>query len=693
MTTDYAAQKAAIDVLDLPLEHVDPNPLNTRKKYDQVALEELAASIKSLGLLQRVIARPKDGRFELIIGERRRRAALLAGLAMIRAEVWHDVDDETAVEMIIVENSQRADVAPIEEADGFLYLHEKRNLTFEEIARKTGKSARLVYYRVKLARNLKEPARQALADGLILQQTADALALIDDEARQGEALEDVLPPWQYDGATGKEVRGAALPWAKAKPRIERFLAVPLDQAPFDLADPTLVRGCGGGDGSCNACPMRTTVQPALFSGVVDGDVCTNRDGYEQKVAAHRLRQLDEAKKRGLKVLSAKAAAVAFVRGGLHDTTAPGGEWVKASEHVIDYDRESPTWAAAFGDKLPKPTHAALGPSGNVVELYRSKDLIGLAKREGISLERPRPEPQDEARENAAAAPRAAPSMPRSSPKRAPAAPSGPSAARQAEQAEAQRKRELEFKIEDAVALRQVEELVANAEKASNGPKFWKPLVEAAIRHIAASSYGPGRSIAERRLKLKHGNDVEGALLAASRRMNDRQRAGLLVELLNAEYRDGVGGEAAEYFSAFGVETRAIELAVRAELDRRQRRRRRRNRRARPRRRSRPRRPASSRCPPPRPPTGTRPRCARKTARCPGRGTAARCTASARSTTSSTWATSRTAAARTARRSRCSSRAPAPPTRTAPSGASRRPRRRGGRSVSAAPRSAARQLRP
>lgn len=537
---DYAKHKGSIDVLDLPLEHLAPNPLNTRKKFDQAALEELAASIKSLGLLQRVIARPKDGHFELIIGERRRRAALLAGLETIRAEVWHDVDDETAVEMILVENSQRADVAPIEEADGFLWLHEKRGLSYEEIAAKTGKSTRLVYYRVKLARNLAEPARQALADGSILQQTADMLALIEDPARQKEALDDALPEPQWDSASGEYVRGpgaAPRSFGDAKKRIERHLALPLAKAVFDLEDTTLVRNCGGGDGSCMTCPRRTMTQPALFEGVVDGDVCTFREGYDSKVAAYALRLAAAARKSGLKVLSKREERAAFPNELHYGSTSFGSEYAMAKEHADETDSRSPTWTTALLDKLPRPTHAVIdAASGTVVELYRRKDLRDVAKANGIELKA--------ATTTSAASPRPAGRT----------APPGNS------------RQEIEDRVERRVEALQAEQLVEIVKREVKKPGIWLKLVVATLR--ALGRYGNvAADVAARRGGARGGRMPHEALEVLAKKLKEPERAALLVELLHVNQVDYSGtDEPREFLIAFGVKTKEIEAAARLELD-------------------------------------------------------------------------------------------------------------------------------
>jgi ParB family transcriptional regulator, chromosome partitioning protein len=124
---------------EIPVELIDPNPNQTRKTFDEGSLGELAESIKANGVVQPILLRPRaDGRFQLIAGERRWRASKLIEKKTIPA-ILRQVSDEQAMEITIVENLQRADLNPIEQARGFERLSREFNMTHEQISVRTGK--------------------------------------------------------------------------------------------------------------------------------------------------------------------------------------------------------------------------------------------------------------------------------------------------------------------------------------------------------------------------------------------------------------------------------------------------------------------------------------------------------------------------------------------------------------------------
>lgn len=141
-------------VRDLALDQIDRNPYQTRTRWDEAALNELAASIRSSGVLQPITVRPVNGRFQLITGERRFRASQLAGKPSIPAIV-RQVSNEQAMEMTIIENLQREDLNAMEQARAFERLSREFNLTQEQMAQRTGKDRSSV---ANFMRLLKLPA-------------------------------------------------------------------------------------------------------------------------------------------------------------------------------------------------------------------------------------------------------------------------------------------------------------------------------------------------------------------------------------------------------------------------------------------------------------------------------------------------------------------------------------------------------
>jgi len=132
-------QGGTADIMRIPVDMIEPNPFQPRMNFDQEALDELADSIRTLGLIQPITVRRKaDGRYQIISGERRFRAGRLAGLDMMPAYI-RDTNDQGMLEMAIVENIQRENLDPIEVAMSYQRLIEECSLTQEQMAVRVGK--------------------------------------------------------------------------------------------------------------------------------------------------------------------------------------------------------------------------------------------------------------------------------------------------------------------------------------------------------------------------------------------------------------------------------------------------------------------------------------------------------------------------------------------------------------------------
>ena len=167
------------DVLLIPVDMIEPNPFQPRMSFDQEALDELADSIRTLGLIQPITVRKKvEGRYQIISGERRFRACRLAGMTMIPAYI-RDANDPGMLEMAIVENIQREDLDPIEVAMSYQRLIEECSLTQEQMAIRVGKKRASVTNYLRL---LKLPAKiqHDLKVGLLSVGHAKVLLGIED---------------------------------------------------------------------------------------------------------------------------------------------------------------------------------------------------------------------------------------------------------------------------------------------------------------------------------------------------------------------------------------------------------------------------------------------------------------------------------------------------------------------------------
>lgn len=164
----------------VPIEHISRNPRNPRRYFDESDLQDLSISIRQHGIVQPVVVRTVGENFEIIAGERRWRAAQLAGLVEIPVIV-RDVDDRTALEIAIVENVQRADLNPLEEALGYELLVAEHGYTQNDLGDIIGKSRSHVANSLRLLK-LPNPVREMLAAGDLSAGHARALVSTSDPA-------------------------------------------------------------------------------------------------------------------------------------------------------------------------------------------------------------------------------------------------------------------------------------------------------------------------------------------------------------------------------------------------------------------------------------------------------------------------------------------------------------------------------
>jgi ParB family chromosome partitioning protein len=145
------SQTRSVGVRVVPVDRIDPNPQQPRLAFNEETLLELAASIKEHGVLQPILVRPLDGhRYELIAGERRWRASKLAGLTTIPALI-EEIDDDTALEIAIIENLQREDISPLDEAAMFDRMVNEHGYSIRKLADKLGKDKGYLENRLRLA--------------------------------------------------------------------------------------------------------------------------------------------------------------------------------------------------------------------------------------------------------------------------------------------------------------------------------------------------------------------------------------------------------------------------------------------------------------------------------------------------------------------------------------------------------------
>ena len=179
--------KKAGTVLRVGVEEIRPNPRQPRRSFDQKGLEELADSIRRYGVLQPLTVRRLEEGFELVAGERRLRAAKLAGLHEVPCIVA-EVEAEDSALLALVENLQRRDLGFFEEAEAMARLMEEFGLTQEEVARRVGKSPSAVANKLRLLR-LGEPERHVVTEGGLSERHARSALRLADSAERLAALE------------------------------------------------------------------------------------------------------------------------------------------------------------------------------------------------------------------------------------------------------------------------------------------------------------------------------------------------------------------------------------------------------------------------------------------------------------------------------------------------------------------------
>lgn len=197
-------------VADIEVDRVVPNPYQPRRDFDPGALDELAASIVQLGVIQPITVRQTDDGYEIISGERRLRASKLAGLKRIPAYV-RDAGTEEMLEMALVENVQREQLNPIEVALGYQRLIDEVGLTQEQVADRVGKNRATVANTLRLLR-LPPRVQASLRDNRISAGHARALITLDDESEQVRITEDI----EEKGLSVREVEDRVRAYQQAK---------------------------------------------------------------------------------------------------------------------------------------------------------------------------------------------------------------------------------------------------------------------------------------------------------------------------------------------------------------------------------------------------------------------------------------------------------------------------------------------
>jgi len=177
-------------ILELEIDKIEANPLQPRKNFDESKIEELSESIKENGIIQPIIVRKTDEKYEIIAGERRYRAAKQAKLSKIPVIV-KEAEDEKSLEIAVIENIQREDLNPVEEGEAYKLLIEKYGYTQEKLAQKLGKKRTTITNKLRILK-LPQDIKNAIKNGDISSGHARAMLSIESELEQAEIAKQII---------------------------------------------------------------------------------------------------------------------------------------------------------------------------------------------------------------------------------------------------------------------------------------------------------------------------------------------------------------------------------------------------------------------------------------------------------------------------------------------------------------------
>lgn len=260
------------------------SPMNPRKEFHQESIEQLAESIKQVGILQPIIARPntsvkqkKIQIYEVICGARRLSAAVIADLQEVPVIV-RDLTDEEAFDLMITENLQRKEVSPLEEASAFQSLINKGKYDYYSLADRFGKSVTYIRHRLKL-NDLSQDFKKLLSEDVITVSHAFEIAKLEDVYQQELFKEEFKDRHQYwNCPTLRQLKG----------NIERRFTLKLIDAPFNLTDATLDKRAG----ACVGCLKNTASDTSLFPDSPETGLCLDSICFNHKLHTHLTREIE-----------------------------------------------------------------------------------------------------------------------------------------------------------------------------------------------------------------------------------------------------------------------------------------------------------------------------------------------------------------------------------------------------------------
>ncbi len=437
--TDSALNENTIRIEYLSLAQIVPSETNPRTNFAYAKLQELAESIRLKGVLQPILVRPmasalkiqppspginrwsisnkfgttletfatedvatialdqriaaEGSKYELIAGERRYRAARIAGLKTIPALI-REIDDKSALEIQVIENLQRSDLSPLEESLGYEGLIRDHGYTAYDLATKIGKSRTYVYGRLKLC-NLPAEIQQEIAIGNLAASIGELIGRLPSERMRLDCWDKFYSDRRNEWFTWPSYRDM-------RESIEREYMRELKGASFNRKSKNLMTEAG----ACTACPKMTGNNRIEYP---DGraDICTDPGCYDRKVIAAKAAEIEKIRKAGAPVIEGSAAKEIFrsERSGRYwlnydadyiDPEEICDEWTV--DETMDKDYEDKTYKDLIGQDVAPVL--AIDPSGQTWTLLPKNEVYRVLKeKHGIEDPRLRKGPVDTSNSN------------------------------------------------------------------------------------------------------------------------------------------------------------------------------------------------------------------------------------------------------------------------------------------------------
>lgn len=490
----------------IPLKHLVEAKANPRRDFNKERLVELAADIEMHGVLEPLMARPLgDGEYEIVFGARRFRAAKMLELATVPVLV-RDLDAVQADLIRLSENDKRADLHPLERAEGYRRLRDMHKMSVDQISKQVGRAERTVRETLRLL-ELADEVKTAFWDGKLEYSHARLISQVPIET-QPKVLKEALRPNRY-GDEGLSV-------AELQRNIAEEHQVDLRFVSFDRADSTLVPKAG----DCAPCPFRlANIEGDGSAHVRTSDICTRPSCAREKGLAHLAR---EATQRGVKLLPKKQLEETARFGRFHQ---PDG-FVVATNSCYD-DAKGRQYGQLLTKEAAAPiTYLAIDDKGKQVELLRQDGLKQALKVSGKLRKR-----------------------------ESNASPTGRTKAEKEKSAKENQKRELQGRVAPAAA------------KACSAAVEKRGLDAAVLRLLAKNSW---TLLPSTLLRLRFGDAKQPAVFKKIDSMKLPELAGMVFEMLMGDaLLDAYQGYSAELKDAcelLGVDLKKLETAVAGEKD-------------------------------------------------------------------------------------------------------------------------------